>query len=110
MHEFDYVLILSGDQLYQMDFEAMIDEHIQQNAEISIATIPVHVNDVPGFGILKTNEENLVTSFVEKPKTGFENWVSDVSPQMAAEGRVYLASMGIYLFNPQVVVQPFAGK
>src|SRR5215469_4725044 len=53
VHEFDYVLILSGDQLYQMDFEQMIDNHIQAKADISIATIPVHVNDVPGFGIMK---------------------------------------------------------
>ena len=110
VHEFDYVLILSGDQLYQMDFEAMIDEHLRQNAEISIATIPVHINDVPGFGILKTNDENLVTSFVEKPKTGFENWVSEVSPQMAAEGRVYLASMGIYLFNRKLLYSLLQGN
>src|SRR6266705_6134592 len=46
VHEFDYVLILSGDQLYQMDFELMIDQHVKKNAEIYIATIPVHVNDV----------------------------------------------------------------
>ncbi len=99
VHEFDYVLILSGDQLYQMDFRDMIDHHIQRNAEVSIATIPVHANDVPGFGILKTDEENMITSFVEKPKKDFESWASDVSEEMAAQGRVYLASMGIYLFN-----------
>ena len=58
VHEFDYVLILSGDQLYQMDFEQMIDNHIKAEAEISIATIPVHANDVPGFGILKTDHDN----------------------------------------------------
>src|SRR5471030_2013740 len=74
VHEFEYVLILSGDQLYQMNFGTMIDQHIESNADISIATIPVHVNDVPGFGILKTDESNLVTSFIEKPKSGFENW------------------------------------
>jgi glucose-1-phosphate adenylyltransferase len=110
VHEFDYVLILSGDQLYQMDFEAMIDQHVSKNAEISIATIPVHVNDVPGFGILKTDGDNLVTSFVEKPKTGFENWVSDVSPQMEAEGRVYLASMGIYIFNRKLLYDLLQGN
>jgi len=81
VHEFDYVLILSGDQLYQMDFEEMIENHIQADAEISIATIPVHANDVPGFGILKTNEENLVTAFIEKPKTNFESWASEVSDE-----------------------------
>src|SRR6185437_2842579 len=78
VHEFEYVLILSGDQLYQMDFEDMIEEHIKKEAEISIATIPVHVNDVPGFGILKTDGNGTITAFVEKPKSGFENWISEV--------------------------------
>ncbi len=110
VHEFDYVLILSGDQLYQMDFEDMIEKHIEVNADISIATIPVHVNDVPGFGIMKTNEENWITSFIEKPKTGFENWVSEVSPQMKAEGRHYLASMGIYLFNKKMLYDLLEGN
>ena len=110
VHEFDYVLILSGDQLYQMDFEPMIDQHINNNAEISIATIPVHVNDVPGFGILKTDANNFITAFVEKPKSGFEKWVSDVSPQMEAEGRVYLASMGIYLFNRKLLYELLQGN
>ena len=110
VHEFEYVLILSGDQLYQMDFEQMVEEHIKANAEISIATIPVHANDVPGFGILKTDENNMVTAFVEKPKNNFENWVSDVSPQMAAEGRHYLASMGIYVFNRKLLFELLEGN
>jgi glucose-1-phosphate adenylyltransferase len=110
VHEFDYVLILSGDQLYQMDFEEMIDNHIKAAAEISIATIPVHVNDVPGFGILKTDAENLVTSFVEKPKTGFDKLTSEVSNEMAAQGRFYLASMGIYLFNRKVLFDLLQGN
>ncbi|WP_295674913.1 glucose-1-phosphate adenylyltransferase [uncultured Mucilaginibacter sp.] len=110
VHEFEYVLILSGDQLYQMDFEAMINEHIEKNAEISIATIPVHANDVPGFGILKTDENSMVSAFVEKPKTNFESWASEVSPQMAAEGRVYLASMGIYLFNRKLLYDLLQGN
>jgi len=110
VHEFEYVLILSGDQLYQMDFEDMINKHIEASAEISIATIPVHVNDVPGFGILKTDENSLVTSFIEKPKSGFEKWTSDVSPQMEAEGRLYLASMGIYLFNRKLLYDLLEGN
>ncbi len=109
-HEFEYVLILSGDQLYQMDFGPMLDDHVARNADISIATIPVHVNDVPGFGILKTNEEGLITSFIEKPKSGFEKWVSEVSPQMEAEGRVYLASMGIYIFNRKLLYELLEGN
>lgn len=103
VHDFEYVLILSGDQLYQMDFDEMIQQHIEKEADISIATIPVHANDVPGFGILKTDDNNLITSFVEKPKTGFEDLVSEVSDEMKAQGRLYLASMGIYIFNKKLL-------
>ncbi|RZA02271.1 MAG: glucose-1-phosphate adenylyltransferase [Sphingobacteriaceae bacterium] len=110
VHEFDYVLILSGDQLYQMDFEKMLDEHIKTQAEISIATIPVHVNDVPGFGILKTNDENVITKFVEKPKTDFDSLVSEVSDEMKEQGRIYLASMGIYLFNRKLLFDLLQGN
>jgi len=110
VHEFDYVLILSGDQLYQMDFEQMIDNHIKANAEISIATIPVHANDVPGFGILKTDADNLVTAFIEKPKTDFGSWASEVSDEMAAQQRFYLASMGIYVFNRSVLYDLLQGN
>ena len=110
VHEFDYVLILSGDQLYQMDFEQMIDDHIKAEAEISIATIPVHANDVPGFGILKTDSDNLVTAFIEKPKTNFESWKSEVSDEMASQGRFYLASMGIYIFNRSMLYELLDGN
>ena len=110
VHDFEYVLILSGDQLYQMDFEHMIEQHIAANAEISIATIPVHANDVPGFGILKTDENSMVSAFIEKPKTNFENWASEVSPQMEAEGRLYLASMGIYIFNKKLLYDLLEGN
>jgi glucose-1-phosphate adenylyltransferase len=110
VHEFEYVLILSGDQLYQMDFEDMINHHIETNAEISIATIPVDAADVPGFGILKTDENNMITSFIEKPKSNFESWASEVSPEMQAEGRVYLASMGIYIFNRKLLYDLLEGN
>ena len=110
VHEFDYVLILSGDQLYQMDFEDMIKNHITNNAEISIATIPVHANDVPGFGILQTDENSLITQFVEKPKKDFEYLQSDVSDEMVKQGRHYLASMGIYLFNRKTLFELLEGN
>ncbi|HTI60527.1 glucose-1-phosphate adenylyltransferase [Mucilaginibacter sp.] len=110
VHEFEYVLILSGDQLYQMDFQDMIQHHIDTNAEISIATIPVHANDVPGFGILKTDSNNMITSFIEKPKKDFESWASEVSDEMKAEGRVYLASMGIYVFNRKLLYELLMGN
>ena len=57
-HDYDYVLILSGDQLYQMDFEKMAEFHIANKAELTIATIPVNAQDATGFGIMKINDDN----------------------------------------------------
>lgn len=97
---FDYVLILSGDQLYHMDFEQMARYHIAQNAEITIATIPVVAEDATSFGIMKVNQHEFIDSFVEKPpmKT-LSKWKSAVGGELVSEGREYLASMGIYIFN-----------
>jgi glucose-1-phosphate adenylyltransferase len=97
-------LILSGDQLYQMDFEAMINAHREKGADISIATIPVADREAPEFGILKANSEHLITSFVEKPKREIlGEWVSDTGDEMRNQGRIYLASMGIYVFSRAVL-------
>lgn len=102
--DFDYVLILSGDQLYQMDFAEMLSAHQAKNADLTIATIPVDAADAPEFGIMKTNEENLITSFIEKPKSEvLGEWVSDTGDQMQRQGKHYLASMGIYIFNRKVL-------
>jgi glucose-1-phosphate adenylyltransferase len=102
--EFEYILILSGDQLYQMDFAEMIEAHKAKNADISIATIPVAARDASEFGILKANEEQTITSFIEKPKPDvLPEWVSDTGNVMQQQGRVYLASMGIYVFSKQVL-------
>ncbi|OLY92729.1 glucose-1-phosphate adenylyltransferase [Cnuella takakiae] len=98
----DYILILSGDQLYQIDFQEMLDSHKANGADITIATIPVAQKEASEFGILKT-ENNIITAFTEKPKTGLEDWVSDTGSEMQALGKVYLASMGIYIFNRQLL-------
>ena len=103
-NDFEYVLILSGDQLYQMDFGAIIDNHAAQGADITIATIPVDYREAPEFGILKANDENLITSFIEKPKKELlPEWVSDTGAIMQGQGRNYLASMGIYIFNRKLL-------
>jgi glucose-1-phosphate adenylyltransferase len=94
----EYILILSGDQLYQIDFQEMLFNHKEKGADITIATIPVTEKEASEFGILKT-EEGMITAFTEKPKSGLENWVSDTGDEMRAKGKVYLASMGIYIFN-----------
>jgi len=100
----DYVLILSGDQLYQMDFREMVNNHIEKNADISIATIPVGDREAPEFGIMKNKEDGFISSFVEKPKKDvLPQWVSDTGAEMQRTGRNYLASMGIYIFNRQLL-------
>lgn len=99
-NEFEYVLILSGDQLYQMDFEMMVDNHINSKASISIATIPVGEREATEFGILKADENNCIKAFIEKPAQELlPNWISDTGDAMQQQGRNYLASMGIYVFN-----------
>jgi glucose-1-phosphate adenylyltransferase len=109
--DYDYILILSGDQLYQMDFFQMIANHKAKGADITIATIPVASREAPEFGILKTNDENYITSFIEKPnKDLLPEWVSDTGAQMQKEGRNYLASMGIYIFNKKVLDQLLTEK
>ena len=102
--ESEYVLILSGDQLYQMDFQEMLDNHKKTGADISVATIPVADREAPEFGILKKDETGFITSFIEKPKKEILNeWTSDTGEEMQKTGRKYLASMGIYIFNRQLM-------
>lgn len=105
-HEFEYALILSGDQLYQMDFNEMIRAHEASGAEISIATQPVNAKEATSFGILKTDENNFISSFIEKPDASqLPDWTSPVSNEMQNAGRNYLASMGIYIFNRDLLVE-----
>lgn len=104
-YDFEYALILSGDQLYQMDFNKMLDAHVASNAEITIATLPVVEKDATSFGILKTDENSIITSFIEKPDASLlPDWTSEVSDAMKAQGRNHLASMGIYIFNRQLLI------
>lgn len=102
--DYDYVLILSGDQLYQMDYSALVDFHVQNGGDVTIATIPVKGKDATGFGILKSNDQDVITSFVEKPSAELlVDWSSEVSYEMQNQGRHYLASMGIYVFSKGVL-------
>ncbi|MEY8847762.1 glucose-1-phosphate adenylyltransferase [Psychroserpens sp. XS_ASV72] len=105
-HDFEYALILSGDQLYQMDFNDMISKHEESGAEITIATQPVNAKEATSFGILKTDDNDFITDFIEKPNTELlKDWDSPVSDDMKQDGRVYLASMGIYIFNKDLLVK-----
>ena len=105
-NDFDYVLILSGDQLYQMDFAEMIDNHVNSGAAISIATIPVAEREATEFGILKVDDKNCITSFIEKPvKELLPEWTSNTGAEMQQQGRNYLGSMGIYIFNRSLLFE-----
>ncbi|WP_370392432.1 glucose-1-phosphate adenylyltransferase [uncultured Winogradskyella sp.] len=105
-HEFEYALILSGDQLYQMDYNEMINAHEASGADISVGTYPVNAKDATSFGILKTDADNNITSFIEKPSSDLlKDWKSEVSDEMLAQGREYLGSTGIYIFNRDLLVE-----
>ncbi len=101
----DEVLILSGDQLYRMDYRQLIDTHRQSGADATIAAIPVREDQTAGFGLMRIDDTGRVASFVEKPKTEAERkpyftpagWIE--ARGIRAAGRHYLANMGIYLFN-----------
>jgi len=107
-HDYDYVLILSGDQLYQMDFKLMAEFHINQDADLTIATIPVNDQDATDFGIMKVNKQNRIESFIEKPKSDvLSQWTSPVPSVLKRKGREYLASMGIYIFRKDALKKLF---
>jgi glucose-1-phosphate adenylyltransferase len=100
----DKVVILSGDQLYSMDYRLMVEHHDRSGADITIAVTPVVAADAPGFGILKTDDSQGITEFYEKPKLHeLEGKESPATPEMRDAGRIYLASMGIYVFNAGVL-------
>ncbi|WP_411766840.1 glucose-1-phosphate adenylyltransferase [Winogradskyella sp. A3E31] len=105
-HDYEYALILSGDQLYQMDYTEMVNAHIEAKADISVGTYPVNAKDGTAFGILKTDDNNQITSFIEKPSADvIVDWKSDVSDEMKQQGREYLGSTGIYIFNKDLLVE-----
>lgn len=103
-HEYDEILILSGDQLYQMDFAQMLRDHRSKDADISIATIPVIAKDATAFGIMKVNKKGMIERFIEKPSLDvLDDWESEVAPKFRRRRCVYLASMGIYAFKKDVM-------
>lgn len=105
-HDFEYALILSGDQLYQMDYNLMIEEHIKKGADITLATLPVIEKEASEFGILKTDAKGFIKEFIEKPATDvLPDWTSEVSDEMKSKGKNHLASMGIYIFNRDLLVK-----
>lgn len=107
----DYVLILSGDQLYQMDYRQLINSHRISGADVTISCMPVNEEDARGFGVMNLDDSGRVTGFLEKPQTQEEldivrndpAWID--SRGIESKGREFLASMGIYVFNREVLLE-----
>jgi len=106
----ELVLILSGDQLYRMNFQEMIATHRDSDADVTIAAVPVDRQAAPGLGIMRLTDDGQVVGFLEKPQTEAEldhvrtpaDWIDERG--IVSRGREYLASMGIYLFNRDTLV------
>jgi len=113
---YDLVLILSGDQLYRMDFRDMIRTHLANKAAVTIATLPVAEEEARSCGIMRIQADGRVIDFEEKPKTQEKlgrvrtepAWLENLGIQ--AKGRPYLASMGIYVFNTKTLVDLLASS
>jgi glucose-1-phosphate adenylyltransferase len=113
---FDYYLILSGDQLYRMDFRILLHQHIQSGAEITLATKPVHRMQVTEFGIMQCGADRRITRFVEKPRDEAVLHEMRMSRELLAataanlDEELFQASMGIYVFNRDVLVKCLANE
>jgi glucose-1-phosphate adenylyltransferase len=110
-HDFEHVLILSGDQLYRMDFRELIAGHIEHGADVSIATITVGREQAQSLGIMELGPEQRISRFVEKPRDPAVLDTLRVDPARYAalgiegEQEFFLASMGIYLFKREVILK-----
>ena len=106
----ELVLILSGDQLYRMDYQDLIRTHRETKADVTLAMLPASESEAHGFGCMKVDTEGRVTDFEEKPKTPEALDRARSSPESLAHlgfndpSRPYLASMGIYLFNVETLI------
>jgi len=111
-----YVLILSGDQLYRMNFRAVLEQHINTGADVTVATIPVSRADARSFGIMQIDGEERITRFVEKPQEDSLIDTLKMDGSIRTKLGIYggddllLASMGIYVFNRDVLDKALAGK
>jgi glucose-1-phosphate adenylyltransferase len=110
-NDFEYMVILSGDQLYRMDFRRILAQHVESYADVTVATMPVLRKDTQAFGIMEINGERRITRFVEKPKDPkvLESFKLEPEwyPKLDIEGdqEYWLASMGIYVFNRDVLIK-----
>lgn len=103
----EYVLILSGDQLYRMDFEEVLEEHLAKKADVTICTKPVPRREAGALGIMQADGDGRIVRFVEKPGTGPA--LDELRAPGEGEER-FLASMGIYIFNTPVLLKLLEGE
>lgn len=111
IHEFDYMLVLSGDQLYRMDYCTILSQHMETGADVTLATVPVHRREAEALGIMQMNTDLRITRFVEKPKDPAVQDSLMIPREMypslgiddGSDG-LLLASMGIYVFNRDVLI------
>ena len=110
-HDFDYLMILSGDQLYRMDFRPLIAQHAETGADITVSTIPVNRAAAQALGILQISDDLRITRFVEKPRDAAVIDSLKLTPEMQAKLEIknpnesLLASMGIYVFNRKLICE-----
>jgi glucose-1-phosphate adenylyltransferase len=108
---YEYYVILSGDQLYRMDFRDLLRQHIETQAELTIATLPVERDTAPEFGIMHTDSTRKIVRFVEKPKEPALldelRIPADLLPVLGrpADAELFQASMGIYVFNRETLIK-----
>jgi glucose-1-phosphate adenylyltransferase len=111
-----YVLILSGDQLYRMDLRELVEQHIRTDAQVTVATIPVNRCDAGSFGIMQIESDERIKRFEEKPQDPAVLDTLKVDPEtlsrlnIHSDRELYLASMGIYVFNRDVLEKALSGK
>jgi glucose-1-phosphate adenylyltransferase len=108
-HVHEYVLILSGDQLYRMDFRVMLEAHVASGSDITVAALPVTSEEAPSLGLLRVDGQRRITDFVEKPKDPAV-LASLSKGEGMPEGRPFLASMGIYIFGRDVLRECLDGS
>src|SRR5512132_2360873 len=110
-HAYDYYLILSGDQLYRMDFRALLHQHIRLGADITLATKPVARHQVFEFGIMQSGVDRRITGFIEKPSDQSGLQEMKMSRELLSaigaheDDELFQASMGIYVFNREVLIK-----
>ena len=103
-----YVLVMAGDQLFRMNFRELVTQHVDTGADITVGVIPVPDDELFRFGIVQMNEDHAITRFVEKPKSEAQvaGWeTADTCRKTNRPGKRYLGSMGMYLFNRDIIIQ-----